>query len=407
MAELSRVVLLGIIACALALRGWLAVRQIAYLRRQRELGEAEARARAYAIARARLEMITAFLETALILLFTLGGGIAWLSRLGQGRTMLGAVLVGTVTAAFAALRGALRLYQARVLDPRFGFAPRASLRLLATMLPQGIIAVAVAAAMGAALTWLMDTGWEGWWLGAASLWSLVLFARICWQPALSALLGNRARPLTEGPLQQRLQSLLNRAGLGHAKIYRIESAFRSHRANARLAGVGRWRRIELSATLLKLLAPAELEAVIAHELGHWHGAHMAWDFALRALAGFFGFALLAGTIGARALGSSVGLGPEATAPAFVATGAALLPLTRFFLTPLVAFLYRNFEYAADAFAARHTDPYAFIRALEKLHVTNATVRASDPLYAGFYASHPEPAARIRRLEALARKARVG
>lgn len=406
MAEFSRIVLLGIIACALALRGWLAARQIAYLRRQHDLAEAEARAGAYAIARARLEFITAFLETALILLFTLGGGIVWLSRFWQEQTILGAVLVGMVMAAFAALRGALRLYQAGVLDPRFGIAPRATLRLLATTLPQGIIAVAVATAMGGALTWLMDTGWGGWWFGAAVLWSLVLLARVWWQPALSALLGNRARPLPGGPLQQRLQSLLNRAGFGQANICLIESAFRSHRANARLAGVGRWHRIELSATLLKLLAPAEIEAVVAHELGHWHGAHMAWDLALRALAGFFGFALLAGAIGERWLGSSVGLGPEAPAPACVAAGAALLPLAQFFLTPLVAFLYRNFEYAADAFAARHTDPRALIGALEKLYVTNATVSSSDPLYAGFYASHPEPAVRIRRLEALARNTGV-
>jgi STE24 endopeptidase len=394
-------ILLTALALAFALRWVLAGRQIAFLRRQARASPAEAHAAAYASARARLDGGVATLETMLIAALTLGGGIAWLDREWAGRPLAGAVLVGTVAAALAIVRGAAWLYQSRSLDVRFGLAEKSAGPRLAAALPDRLARIAAAAAAGQALAWLIGTGWRGWWLAAALAWALGLTIEAGLQAQLTGWPRRRLRALPDDALRHRLRALLERWDLPGAEIQVRDSGGYSRRANARLAGIWRWRRIELSDTLVALLDPAEIEAVVAHEAGHWKGAHVAKDLAGRALAGTLGVAAMAAAMQAPEIGSAMRLA-TASAAGWLAAGAALLPLLRFFLSPLPAFWHRGFEYEADEFAAREIAPGALIAALEKLHAVNATVRASDWLYAGFYAHHPEPAQRIRHLGALDR-----
>ena len=398
MTRAATVMLIGLLSLSVLLRLWLAWRQVRYLRRACETPTVAQ----YQAVRAVFAAIAALPEVGLMLALTLGGGIARLDRVWHGSGLAGGGMVGSVMLAFALLRGAVGAARSVAIDARFGVAHATLRQRISSAVAPVTLAVAAGAAAGEAFAWAIGTGVAVWWLWAALLWGLGLFGKT-WlvpdllRPGTGQRLRQRWENLAEGALRQQLTAVLARCGLVQVPIRILASPPGSHRANARLAWVGRRPRIELSDTLLDLLTPAEIEAVVAHEAGHWRCRHVTRDVAARGLLGLVSLAALALALRFPAIAQGLGV-PQPRPAAWLAVAAAVAPLAGFFVTPLQAAWRRRLEYEADAFAARHSDRRALMGALAKLDVANATAASSDRFYSGFYGLHPDQADRIRHLD---------
>ena len=338
---MSGLVLGALLAASLLLRGWLAWRQARHFRQAED-----ARSGRYATARAGLALGMAACEAGLILALTLGGALAGLDRAWRSTPVAGAGMVASVVLAFSLLGAAGRVGQSLGIDARFGLERGRPGASLAGALAAVAASVALAALAGQALSWLMAAYPTVWWLWAAVLAGLGLGAK--------AGLGPRAASGGSGPADPAhapsLSAALARCGLPNIPIRVRNSPPGARRANARIAGAGAALHVEISDTLLALLTPAETEAVLAHEAGHWRRRHFARDLAAQILLAAAGFAVLA--LAVRAPGIAHGLGlPDAGPAGWLALGVALAPLAWFFVRPLRACQRRRFEYEADDFAA--------------------------------------------------------
>jgi STE24 endopeptidase len=263
---------------------------------------------------------------------------------------------------------------------------------------------AVAAGLGlpllALVLWIMDAAGSLWWLWAWSAWVLFVLLMQVLYPTVIAPLFNRFEPLADAALAERVGALMARCGFRSSGLFVMDGSRRSAHANAYFTGLGGSKRVVFYDTLLQRLTPGEVEAVLAHELGHFKRRHvhkqMAGQFAL-ALAGL---ALLGWLSGLPGFYGGLGVTPNAVAPndalALILFSLALPPFT-FFLTPLLAQLSRRHEFEADAFACAQADGRDLSRALLKLHEDNAATLTPDPLYVRFYYSHPPASERLAAL----------
>ncbi len=393
------IVLTALLTMSALLQFWLAARQFRYLQRL-----AERRLREAGRARVAFAFSATALEFMLTLGLTLGGGIAYLDGFWHDRPAGAAGLVASVVLASVLLHVALRIAHARIVEASLDVARFSLKELLARASRPILPIIIVAAAAGQALAWLMMTAPSTWWLWATLLWTAGLIARV-WlisdQPGggLGMPLLPSSQPLTDPRLAPRLAAALARYGLAGSEIRITVSPPGALRANARLAGTGRSRHVELSDTLLYLLTPAEVEAVLAHEAGHWRCRHVIRDLANRALLSMAGFGALALAMHHPWILREMAI-PDTSPAAWLAAAVALAPLAAVLATPLRAHWRRQMEYEADAFAATHADKQALMRALEKLDASNATDRAADPIYARFYHFHPSQTDRRRRLDTM-------
>lgn len=390
---------------------WLARRHVAHILAHRHsvpsafagriTQQAHARAADYTVARTRLAMVHAVADGVLLLLLTLGGGLDMLDRVLRAQ-IAGELLRGTVFIASVVLIASLAelpftLYRTFVIDARFGFN-RTTPRLFVSDLLKG---AGVMAVLGLPLVlcvlWLMQAMGEHWWLYVWLAWAgfnlLVLFL----YPTLIAPLFNRFTPLPDGELKRRIEALLARCGFQARGLYVMDGSRRSTHGNAYFTGFGRARRIVFFDTLIEKLTPEEVEAVLAHELGHFKRHHV-----LKRLAWMFGLSLAALWLAAQLLQAEwffAGLNVSTPSTYMGLTLFVLAsPVFTFLLHPLAALYSRKHEYEADAFAARTASAAALVRALTKLYQDNAATLTPDPLYSTFYDSHPPAALRIGRLE---------
>ena len=253
-----------------------------------------------------------------------------------------------------------------------------------------------------AALWLMRQGGDLWWLWVWCLWvGFNVFALLIY-PTLIAPLFNRFDPLPEGPTRERVERLLARCQFAAKGLFVMDGSRRSAHGNAYFTGLGRSRRIVFFDTLLARLEPAEIEAVLAHELGHFKHRHIIKRVIAIFGLSFLGLALLGWL--SRQTWFYQGLGVTVlpgTDPAMALILFALaLPAFTFFLRPLMSRLSRRDEFQADAFAARETDARELISALVKLYQDNASTLTPDPLHSAFYDSHPPASIRVHRLRAL-------
>ena len=284
------------------------------------------------------------------------------------------------------------------IESRFGFN-RTTPGLFALDLLKGlVIAACLMLPLVALLLWLMPRAGERWWLWAWAAWALFSILLSWAWPRLIAPLFNRFRELENGPMRNAVESLARDCGFEPRGVMVMDGSRRSSHGNAYFTGLGRAKRIVFFDTLLEALAPAEVQAVLAHELGHFRLRHVAWRIVASLAAAFAGFAVLAWLAKAPwfqpALGVAAG-GPHTLLLLFALTAPVfLLPLG-----PLSAWISRRHEYAADEYAARHADAQALAEALVKLYRDNAATLTPDPLYTAFHASHPPALLRIARLTA--------
>lgn len=404
------VLFIFLLAAGLALRLWLLRRQIRCVRAHRARVPAafadaitpaqHAQAADYTILRARHAALEQLSGAALLALLTLGGGVAaidaWTAGLGLEGVPRGVATIGATAFALALAGLPFDAWSTFRIEARFGFN-RTTPALFALDLLKGLaIAACLLLPVVALVLWLMPRAGASWWLWAWSAWALFSILLGWAWPRLIAPLFNRFRELEDGPMREAIEALARRCGFEPRGILVMDGSRRSTHGNAYFTGLGRTKRIVFFDTLLQVLAPREVQAVLAHELGHFRLRHVAWRIGASLAASFAGFAALAWLAGQAWFQPALGVmggGPHTLLLLFVlAAPVFLLPVG-----PLSAWISRRHEYAADAYAARHADAAALADALVKLYRDNATTLTPDSLYTAFHASHPPAIARIARL----------
>ncbi|HEY8538524.1 MAG TPA: M48 family metallopeptidase [Steroidobacteraceae bacterium] len=405
---------LALLVVGTLVRSWLNQRQIAAVQRHRDRVpeafaeqvdlEAHRKAADYTVARAHLARWDNLLDAAVALMLTVGGGLnsidsAW-RTLGWTQPWHGTAVVLSTLLLISALDLPLSVYRTFGIEARFGFN-RTTPRLFATDLIKGLFLSAV---LGAPLIWvilwLMERAGSWWWVYAWLVWvGYSLVVTWAW-PALIAPLFNKFTPLADEALRQRTEALLERCGFSSKGVFVMDGSRRSVHGNAFFTGVGRNKRIVFFDTLLERLDIPEVEAVLAHELGHFRLHHIRARLILSFVFGLAGLALLGALAQWPEFYTALGVRTPASHNALLLF-MIVLPAFTFFLTPLAAWWSRKHEFEADEFAAKYADARQLAAALVKLYRDNATTLTPDELHSAFYDSHPPAPVRIARLRSLA------
>jgi STE24 endopeptidase len=399
------------LAAMVATRWWLASRQLSAVQSHRgavpapftsEIAlEDHGRAADYTAARLRLGRLELLFDAGVLLVVTLGGGLALLDRLVTAAALPpvwhGVAVLVLLSIALGAAGLPFAWHSTFGVEARFGFN-RTTPRLFVTdLLRSAAVALALGVPLLALVLWLMRAAGDLWWAYAWGAWVAFGLALTYAFPRFIAPLFNTFRPLESGELRERVERVVQRCGFAAQGVYVMDGSRRSSHGNAYFTGVGSHKRIVLFDTLLQRLAPGEVEAVLAHELGHFRLRHIAQRLVLGFATSFVGFALL-GWLAARP-GFYAALGmPEPSDHAALALFVLVVPVFTFALAPLASWWSRKHEYEADRYAAEHADGRALAAALVKLHRDNASTLTPDPLYSAWHDSHPPALARIAALE---------
>ena len=404
---------LAALLLATATRLWLAQRQVRHVAAHRGAVPgtfadaiplaAHQKAADYTVAKTRLGMVDVLVGAALVLAFTLGGGLqalsnAWSAAFSPGSLAHGTALLLSVFFVQAAVSLPLAFYRTFVIESRFGFNRMSVGLFLADLAKQTLVALALGVPLILAVLWLMQRMGEHWWLYVwAVLTAFTLLFQLIFAPVILPLF-NKLTPVTEGELASRVTRLLARCGFKSSGLYVMDGSKRSSHGNAFFAGFGAGKRIVLFDTLVHRLEPAEVEAVLAHELGHYKLHHIVKMLALSAALTLGGLFVLGRIIDEPWFYSGLGMRTPGTAAA-LALFMLVVPEFLFFLHPLTSLYSRRREFEADAYARLHADSRDLVHALVKLYKDNAATLTPDPLHSAFYDSHPPAAMRIARLEA--------
>ena len=404
-------IFLAALLAATAARLWLALRQMRHVRAHRDAVPAtfagtiplaaHQKAADYTVAKVKLGMFDALLDAAVLLILTLGGLVQWLAgqwdRLLPGQPLWhGAALIISVFVLQSAIGLPLTLYRIFSVEQRFGFN-RMTLKLFVVDLLKGI---ALAAVLGIPLLllvlWLMGAAGAYWWLW---VWVVLVGFALFMQLVIPTFIMpwfNKFSPLQDPRLVERVEQLLARCGFRSRGLYVMDGSKRSAHGNAFFAGFGASKRIVLFDTLVERLEPTEVEAVLAHELGHYKLNHIKKRLAVSfasSLAGLFILGLLVEQPWFYA-----GLGVQMqTLPVALLLFMLVASTFGFFLSPLSSLFSRRHEFEADAYATQHAQASDLVAALVKLYKDNAATLTPDPLHSAFYDSHPPAATRIARL----------
>ncbi|MCW5222017.1 M48 family peptidase [Verminephrobacter aporrectodeae subsp. tuberculatae] len=422
-ATLLTLVFAAALVLGLALKFWLATRQVRHVARHRAVVPApfakrmalaaHQKAADYTLAKVRLGMLDMVVGSAVLLGWTLLGGLDALNQalratLGGGMQQQLALLV-----AFAAIGGLidlpLSLYQTFVVEERFGFN-KMTLRLwLADALKGLLLAALIGLPVAALILWLMGAAGRLWWLWAWGLWMGLNLLLMWLYPTFIAPLFNTFQRLEDAALEARVSALMQRCGFSVKGLFVMDGSRRSAHANAYFTGLGAAKRVVFYDTLLRQLAPGEVEAVLAHELGHFRHRHVIRRSATLFALSLAGFALL-GWLSTRAW-FYAGLGVQPNVPLDPALAAApndalalllfvlAAPVFVFFVAPLFSQQSRRHEFQADAYAVAQASGADLASALLRLYEDNASTLTPDPVYAKFYYSHPPAAERLARMPA--------
>ena len=406
-------VFLAALALATGARLWLALRQARHVRMHRAAVPesfagaiplaAHQKAADYTVAKVRLGMIDAILDALVLLALTLGGLLQlfieqWSRLLPAGSLWHGAALIVTVLVLRSALELPASLYRIFVIEERFGFN-KMTLKLFVTDL---LKSTAVMAALGIplllAVLWLMAAAGGYWWL---YVWAVLVAYTMILQmivPALVMPIFNKFSPLEDPALVERVQRLLARCGFRSRGLFVMDGSKRSAHGNAYFTGFGATKRIVLFDTLINRLQPGEVEAVLAHELGHFKLRHIVKGMLLSWTVSFIMLFILGLLVGQPWFYAGLGVQTNTLAVALLLF-LMVVPEFMFFLKPATSLFSRKNEFEADGYAAKYSNAEDLINALVKLYRDNATTLTPDPLHSVFYDSHPPAATRIARLKA--------
>ena len=408
---------LALVAGAL-LKFWLASRQIRHVAEHRNTVPekfsqtvslaAHQKAADYTIAKTRFGLVELALGATVLLAWTLLGGLdtlngALLQLIGPGMAQQIALLV-----AFASIGGLVELplawYQTFVIEERFGFN-KMSLKLwLADLFKSSVVGALIGIPLAGVVLWLMGAAGSLWWLWAWGVWMCLNLALLMLYPTFIAPLFNKFKPLNDDVLKNRVTALMQRCGFAAKGLFVMDGSKRSAHANAYFTGFGAAKRVVFFDTLLAKLSPGEVDAVLAHELGHFKHRHVIKRIAAMFALGLGGFALL-GWLSTQAwFYTALGVRPNLVAAApndalALSLFMLLVPVFGLFVSPLFAQISREHEFEADVYAAAQTNGRDLSTALLKLYEDNASTLTPDPIYVKFYYSHPPASERLTRMAA--------
>jgi STE24 endopeptidase len=392
---------------------WLGRRHLAHIAAHRaavpeafrekiQLGDHQ-KAAEYISARTRFDLLGTLFDAALLLVFTLGGGIQFIaglcnnwfsSPLTQGMATLVAVLIIS-----SLLEAPFNLYRTFVIEARFGFNKMTFALYLLDALKGLLIGAILGLPLLFGVLWLMERMGEYWWLYVWLVWVVFNLLVLFIYPSFIAPLFNKFTVLQDEAMKTRIEALLNKCGFTAQGLFVMDGSKRSAHGNAYFTGFGKTKRIVFFDTLLERLSINEVEAVLAHELGHFKRRHVM----KRIVATFvlsLGFLWLLSLLMQTAwFYQGLGVSTPSTALALLLF-FMILPIFNFLLHPLVSAYSRKHEFEADAYAAKQTAASDLVNALVKLYQDNAATLTPDPLYSKFYDSHPPAMVRISHLQAL-------
>lgn len=400
------------LGATLIVKTTLMVRQIRHVRARRDavpaafadsIGlDAHQRAADYTADRMRLSLVELAVSALLVVTLTLGGALRAISTLCAAAFENGSLAHGVALLAALGIVGWIvdlpfSLYRTFVLEKRYGFNRMTPGIFLSDTAKQTVLAALIGLPLLAGVLWLMGAMGSLWWLWVWAAWlGFNLLVLLIW-PTFIAPLFNRFSPLTDEQLKQRVEALLERCGFRAKGLFVMDGSRRSAHGNAYFTGFGASKRIVFFDTLLDKLDAQEVEAVLAHELGHFHHKHIVKRLLVLAPGSLALFALLGWLLPQQAFFVGLGVSRPGTAEG-LALFFLVLPWFTFALTPLMSQWSRRHEFEADAYAARHARASDLVSALVKLYRDNASTLTPDPAYSGFFDSHPPAAVRIARLQ---------
>ena len=360
------------------------------------------RAADYTVTRTRAGMLEGGVAALLLLGWTLGGGIDLLNGVwadtGLSPLLSGAGLLLSTFLIMGLLEMPFDIYRTFVIEERFGFNRTTPRLFISDAVKQTLLLLAIGTPIILAVLWLMAHAGAYWWFYVWVVWMGFSLLLTWAYPALIAPLFNKFVPLDDGALKTRIESLLARNGFASKGIFVVDGSKRSGHGNAYFTGLGSNKRIVFFDTLLRQLDAEEVEAVLAHEVGHFKRKHIAKRIALMAIVSLAGLMLLGWLIDTTWFYSGLGVAQPSLAVALLLF-LFLVPTFTVFLQPLMSGLSRRHEFEAEEFAAGQADAGKLIGALVKLYKENANTLTPDPLYSAFHDSHPPAPVRIANLQA--------
>lgn len=398
-------------------RVWLATRHIRHVLAHRDRVppnfssqitlEAHQKAADYTCAKTRLGYVSILLEAMLLLMFTLGGGLSALNAIWSNWAseplIHGMALILSTILLMSAAGIPVSYYRTFVIEEQFGFNKMTPRMFFMDLIKRSLLGILLGVPLLLAVLWLMEIMGENWWFSVWLAWmgfNLVVLAIF---PTWIAPIFNKFTPLENASLRERIEQLMRKCGFEASGLFVMDGSRRSNHGNAYFTGFGKSKRIVFFDTLLSRLDISEIEAVLAHELGHFKHRHVikriVWTFAMSLLFLWGLGHLMQQDWFYQGLGVSVSSVPS-TAMALLLF-FLVMPVFTFMFQPLASVYSRKHEFEADEYAANNACASDLVRALIKLYQDNAATLTPDPLHSAFYDSHPPAAMRIARLQSLA------
>ncbi len=394
-----------------AVQLWLSLRQAKHVAKNRSAVpqefadkitlEEHQKAADYTRAKGGFGRFSLLLGSVVLLLWTLGGGLNWLDTVIRGFEWSPITTGVAVIIAFSLISSLIdipsSLYSTFVIEEKFGFNKTTLKTFFIDLIKGAILSIAIGIPLIMLVLWLMETAGDLWWIYAWVALTVFSILMMWAYPKFIAPIFNKFKPLEEGEVLNRITSLLNKTGFNSDGVFVMDGSKRSSHGNAYFTGFGKTKRIVFFDTLLKHLTPSQVEAVLAHELGHFKHKHVFKGMIVSITFTLIGFAVLAWLMKQAWFYNSLGIEQPSTYMALVLF-MLVAPVFTFFIGPIMSRWSRKHEFEADAFAAQQSDSGELISALVGLYKKNAGTLTPDPLYSAFYDSHPPASIRIAHLK---------
>ena len=412
--NLFAILFLAALMTATGLRLWLASRHVRHIQSNRGAVpaafsndidlQAHQKAADYSSAKTRLNMKAMVFDAAVLLVLTFGGGLQAIDNLAASffpaSILRGVVFVAILTIILSAIELPFDLYRTFGIESRFGFNKMTLGMFFADLAKQAAVGTILGLPLLFTVLWLMAGMGELWWL---YVWLVAVVFMLFVQfiaPSVIAPLFNKFAPMQDGEMKTRIENLIARCGFTSNGLFVMDGSKRSSHGNAYFTGFGKSKRIVFFDTLLSRLNIAEIEAVLAHELGHFRMRHVMKRLALMAMFSLIFFFLLGLLKNQEWFYQGLNVAYPGTDAMALTLFFMVMPVFTFLLQPLLAMYSRKHEFEADQYAAKFTPARDLVHALVKLYKDNASTLTPDPLHSAFYDSHPPAAIRIARLEQL-------
>jgi STE24 endopeptidase len=394
-------------------RIWLARRHVAHVQANRNQVpvafkdsialDAHQKAADYSTAKTKLVITETVMQGLLLAALTLGGGLQWIddiwrNMLPSQEIIRGALVICSAMLVSSAIDLPFEYYKTFVVDEKFGFNKMTPAMFLTDLVKHSLVGLALGAPILFAALWLMQGSGQYWWLYLWVIWSVFNLVMLAVYPTYIAPLFNKFSPLKDENLKQRIEALLTKCGFKSQGLFVMDGSSRSSHGNAYFTGFGASKRVVFFDTLLERLNVDEIEAVLAHELGHFKHHHVIKRIVMLFSISFLGLALLGWLINQPWFYTGLGVTQISNYMALILF-LLVSPVFLFLLRPMMASYSRKNEFEADDYAANHASAKDLVKALVKLYRDNASTLTPDPLHSAFYDSHPPASIRISKLAA--------